>query len=155
MRTRQEVGAQALDMARRVACLRGWHPALGRAEIAALLPMLETERLNGRRLVGLTGDASMDDLAAAVEVSSGCQAILCHAIVWDHQQNQSLDALIDSIVDHLGDHARTGTVAVRAWRHEGRIKGVSPSQLAQRIGGRLHDQGYSICLLYTSDAADE
>ena len=146
MRTRQEVGAQALDMARHVACLRGWHPALGRAEIAALLPMLETERLNGRRLVALTGDAPVDDLNAAVEVSSGCQAILCNAIVWDHQQNSSLDALIDSIVDHLGDHPRTGTVAVRAWRHEGRIKDVSPSRLAQRIGGRLHDQGYSIDL---------
>ena len=51
-----------------------------------------------------------------------------------------------AILDHLNHHSRNGTVAVRAWRHEGRIEGVGPSRLAQRIGGRLHDLGYAIDL---------
>ncbi len=146
MRTRQEVGAQALDMARHVACLRGWHPALARAEISALLPMLKPQRQNGRRLLDLSGEASTDKLAAAVEVSSGCQAILCDAVVWKHEEKVPLDGLIEVLLDHFQHHPRNGRVAVRAWRHEGRIDNVSPSRLAQRIGGRLHDLGYTIDL---------
>ena len=146
MRTRQEVGPQALDMARHVACLRGWHPALARAEISALLPMLEPERHNGRRLLHLNGEVSTDELASAVEVSSGCQAILCDAVVWRHEEEVSLDGLIETVLDHFQRYPRNGRVAVRAWRHEGRIDNVSPSRLAQRIGGRLHDLGYTIDL---------
>ena len=146
MRTRQEVGAQALDMARHVACLRGWHPALARAEISALLPMLKPERQNGRRLLDLNGEVSTDKLAVAVEVSSGCQAILCDAVVWDHEEQVPLDGLIEALLEHFERHPRHGRVAVRAWRHEGRIDNVSPSRLAQRIGGRLHDLGYTIDL---------
>ncbi len=146
MRTRQEVGAQAPVMARHVACLRGWHPALARAELASLLPDLETERLEGRRLMCLDGDVTEGVLSQAVAVSSGCQAILCNALVWAHQGPESMDAFIAAVIEHVQAHPQNGTVAVRAWRHEGRIEGVGPSQLAQRIGGRLSDAGYAIDL---------
>jgi hypothetical protein len=43
MRTRQEVETQAPTMASHVASLRGWHTALARAEIASLLPEVETQ----------------------------------------------------------------------------------------------------------------
>ena len=146
IRTRQEVGGLALGMVRHIACLRGWHPALARAEIAALLPEMTTTRLEGRRLVALEGGCDEIALAEAVAVSSGCQAILCEAIVWPYEGEAPLDRLMPAILDHLNHHPRDGTVAVRAWRHEGRIEGVGPSRLAKRIGGRLHDLGYAIDL---------
>ena len=146
IRTRQEVGGSALGMVRHIACLRGWHPALARAEIAALLPEMTTTRLEGRRLVALEGGCDEIALAEAVAVSSGCQAILCEAIVWPCEGEAPLDRLMPAILEHLNHHPRDGTVAVRAWRHEGRIEGVGPSRLAQRIGGRLHDLGYAIDL---------
>ena len=146
IRTRQEVGGSALGMVRHIACLRGWHPALARAEIAALLPEMTTTRLEGRRLLALEGGCNEIALAEAVAVSSGCQAILCEAIVWPCEGEAPIDRLMPAILDHLNHHPRDGTVAVRAWRHEGRIEGVGPSRLAQRIGGRLHDLGYAIDL---------
>ncbi|MDA8615583.1 hypothetical protein N9L27_02010 [Candidatus Poseidoniales archaeon] len=133
-------------MVRHIACLRGWHPALARAEIAALLPEMTTTRLEGRRLLALEGGCDEVALAEAVAVSSGCQAILCEAIVWPCEGEAPIDRLMPAILDHLNHHPRDGTVAVRAWRHEGRIEGVGPSLLAQRIGGRLHDLGYAIDL---------
>jgi len=119
---------------------------MARAEIAALLPQMETNPLNGRRLLELKGDASIKHLDEAVAISSGCQAILCNALIWSWGQHQSLDALIKSVAKHIAQHEREGSVAVRAWRHEGRIEGLGPSQLAQKIGGQFHDLGYDIDL---------
>ena len=119
---------------------------MARAEIAALLPQMETNPLSGRRLLELKGDASIKHLAEAVAISSGCQAILCNAVIWSWEQHQSLDALVTSVSEHIALHEREGSVAVRAWRHEGRIEGLGPSQLAQKIGGRFHDLGYAIDL---------
>ena len=133
-------------MARHIACLRGWHPALARAEITALMPQMSVTRLEARRLVAIAGDGDEDTLAQAVRVSSGCQAILTDAVLWSCKSESDVDGLIVSVLEHLQQHPREGSVAVRAWRHEGRIEGVGPSQLAQRIGGRLHDLGYSIDL---------
>ena len=146
IRTRQEVGGSALGMVRHIACLRGWHPALARAEIAALLPEMAITRLEGRRLLALEGGTDVMGLAEAVAVSSGCQAILCDAIVWPCEGEATIERLMPAILEHLNNHPRDGTVAVRAWRHEGRIEGVGPSRLAQRIGGRMHDLGYAIDL---------
>lgn len=146
IRTRQEVRAQALGMVRHVACLRGWHPALARAEIAALLPHMETNLLRARRLVEMVGETSIQVMQEAVEISSGCQAILCNALVWDWDQNQSLDELVSRVAKHITQHQRKGSIAVRAWRHEGRIEGLGPSRLAQKIGGQFHDLGYTIDL---------
>ena len=146
IRTRQEVGGSALGMVRHIACLRGWHPALARAEIAALLPEMAITRLEGRRLLALEGGTDVMGLAEAVAVSSGCQAILCDAIVWPCEGEATIERLMPAILEHLNNHPLDGTVAVRAWRHEGRIEGVGPSRLAQRIGGRMHDLGYAIDL---------
>ena len=90
IRIGQEVEAQALTMASHVASLRGWHPALARAEIAALLPQAELLRLESRRLVQLNGDISIEQMQAAVECSSGCQALLWDAIVWKHEEDSTV-----------------------------------------------------------------
>jgi tRNA (guanine10-N2)-dimethyltransferase len=133
-------------MVRHIACLRGWHPALARAEIAALLPEMAITRLEGRRLLSLEGSTDEMALSQAVAVSSGCQAILCEAIVCSGEGDALIDRLMPAILEYLNNHPRDGTVAVRAWRHEGRIEGVGPSHLAQQIGGRMHDLGYAIDL---------
>ena len=133
-------------MARHIACLRGWHPALARAEISALLPQMSVTRIEARRLVALTGDCQDEVLLRAVRISSGCQAILTDALLWHCTSKSDIDGLIASVLERLELDPREGSVAVRAWRHEGRIEGVGPSQLAQRIGGQLDELGYSIDL---------
>ena len=114
---------------------------MARAEIAALLPQMETNPLSGRRLLELKGDASIKHLAEAVAISSGCQAILCNAVIWSWEQHQSLEALVTSVSEHIALHEREGSVAVRAWRHEGRIEDLGTRQSAQKLGGRFHDIG--------------
>lgn len=125
-----------------VASLRGWHPALARAEIASLLPTASVVRLKSRRLVMLEGDVSLVEMKAAVECSSGCQAVLFNAVVWP--VHDGIDGFLLAISSYLESFPRTGSVAVRAWRHEGKIESVGPSQLARQIGGLLSSSGYSI-----------
>lgn len=131
-------------MGKHVACLRGWHPALARAEIAALLPTASIVRMKSRRLVMVEGDVSSSHIRAAVECSSGCQAVLFDAVVWPLSDGS--DGFLSAISSYLESYPRTGSVAVRAWRHEGKIESVGPSQLARQIGGLLSHSGYPIDL---------
>ena len=144
IRIRQEGEAQAPTMASHVASLRGWHPALARAEVSALLPHAKLIRLASRRLVRLEGDISPSQMQATVERASGCQALLCHAVVWEHEVDTS--AFIEQMQTYLEAYPRTGSVAVRAMKHEGKMAGVSSRELARKIGGMLSSQGYSIDL---------
>ena len=144
IRTRQEVEAQALTMASHVASLRGWHTALARAEIASLLPSAVVKRLPARRLVQLDGDVSPEHMLEAVNSSSGCQALLTHAVLWSTEQ--SIDSLLEQMSDYIQTHTRTGSVAVRSWKHEGKMEGVSARELMRKIGGMLSSHGYKIDL---------
>ena len=144
IRIGQEVEAQALNMASHVASLRGWHPALARAEIAALLPQAELLRLESRRLVRLEGDVSLEQMQAAVDCSSGCQALLWDAIVWKHDEDST--AFFQLIRAYLDTYPRKGSVAVRSMKHEGKMAGVSSREYARTIGGILSSLGYPIDL---------
>lgn len=144
IRIGQEVEAQALTMASHVASLRGWHPALARAEIAALLPQAELLRLESRRLVQLNGEISIEQMQSAVECSSGCQALLWDAIVWKHEEDST--AFYQHLDTYLETYPRTGSVAVRSMKHEGKMTGVSSREYARTIGGILSSQGYPIDL---------
>ena len=144
IRTRQEVEAQALTMASHVASLRGWHTALARAEIASLLPSAVVKRLPARRLVQLDGDVSPEHMLEAVNSSSGCQALLTHAVLWSTEQ--SIDSLLEQMSDYIQTHTRTGSVAFRSWKHEGKMEGVSARELMRKIGGMLSSHGYKIDL---------
>lgn len=144
IRTRQEVEAQALTMASHVASLRGWHTALARAEIASLLPSAVVKRLPARRLVQLDGDVSPEHMLEAVNSSSGCQALLTHAVLWSTEQ--SIDSLLEQMSDYIQTYTRTGSVAVRSWKHEGKMEGVSARELMRKIGGMLSSHGYKIDL---------
>ncbi len=131
-------------MASHVASLRGWHPALARAEISALLPHTKLVRLASRRLVRLEGEPTLEQMQAAVDCSSGCQALLLDAIVWKHDADTS--AFIEQMKSYLETYPRLGSVAVRPMKHEGKIAGVSSRDLARKIGGILSSQKYSIDL---------
>ena len=144
IRTRQEVEVQALTMASHVASLRGWHTALARAEISSLLPMAVVKRLPARRLIQLEGEISPEHMLEAVNCSSGCQALLSHAVLWSTEQ--PIDSLLKQMSDYIQTHTRTGAVAVRSWKHEGKMEGVSARDLMRKIGGMLSSHGYKIDL---------
>ena len=144
IRTRQEVEAQALTMASHVASLRGWHTALARAEIASLLPEASLKRLPARRMVQLEGEISAERMLEAVNCSSGCQALLSHAVLWS--RGDGIDSLLERMGAYIQAHVRTGSVAVRSWKHEGKMEGVSARELMRKIGGMLSKQGYQIDL---------
>jgi len=144
IRIRQEGEVQALTMASHVASLRGWHPALARAEVSALLPHAKLIRLTSRRLVRLEGDLSLSEMQDAVDCASGCQALLFDAVVWDNKEDTS--AFIEQMKSYLETYPRSGSVAVRPMKHEGKMAGVSSRDLARKIGGILSSQEYSIDL---------
>ncbi len=144
MRTRQEVETQAPTMASHVASLRGWHTALARAEIASLLPEVELKRLSARRLVQLEGEISGERMLEAVNCSSGCQALLSHAVLWS--RDDGIDSLIEKMGAYIQTYTRKGSVAVRSWKHEGKMEGVSARELMRKIGGMLSEQDYQIDL---------
>ena len=127
-----------------IASLRGWHPALARAEIAALLPNAVVQRMTSRRLVRIDAELTGQEMKEAVLCSSGCQALLEHAVVW--QKTESIDSLVERMAEYIDSHTRTGTVAVRSWKHDGKMEGVSARELVRKIGGLLSRKGYSIDL---------
>ena len=131
-------------MASHVASLRGWHPALARAEISALLPHATLTRLSSRRLVELDGNISLQEMQSAVECASGCQALLCHAVVWNREEDSSV--FFEQIQTYLANHPRNGSVAVRSMKHEGKMAGISSREFAGKIGGMMSSQGYDIDL---------
>lgn len=144
IRIGQEVEAQAPTMASHVASLRGWHPALARAEVASLLPQAKLIRLESRRLVQLEGDISLEQMHTAVECASGCQALLWNAILWKHEEDST--AFYEHLRTYLEAYPRTGSAAVRSMKHEGKMPGVSSREFARTIGGILSSQGYPIDL---------
>ena len=127
-----------------LACLRGWHPGLAYAELAALLPQSTlrpeiTERwcrvdgaLPGRRL-------------EALELASGLQCFLLDGVV-QSTNDTNAEAWLEGMHTYLNSHPVDGTVAVRAWKQGGKIPGWSLRELTGRLGGLLHDMGSTIDL---------
>ena len=126
-----------------VACLRGWHPALAKAELKTLLPNAEIRSSNAPRLVTVS-DTTSEQQQAALLVASGLQCFLTGGRFHAWAGNQS--KLLEEVEEYLSEHKVEGSVAVVPWRQEGKIKGCSTSTLAGAIGGILHRMGYSIDL---------
>lgn len=144
IRTGQEVEPPAPSMTSHVASLRGWHVALARAEISALLPEMTAHRLSSRRLLCLEGSAPVQRFEEAVSCSSGCQAILLNAVIWSVEDG--LETLFQRVEAYIETYPRTGSVAVRSWKHEGKMDGMSARELMRKFGGMLSAQSYSIDL---------
>ena len=63
-----------------LACLRGWHPGLAKAELAALLPEARFETETSARWIRVAG-ASEARRTAALQLASGLQCFLHDGVV--------------------------------------------------------------------------
>ncbi len=118
---------QSID-ATTVIVLRGWHPALSRAEAEAMFPECEIERTDARRLLTTNGSS---DWTRSNQMS-GCECVLVDGGItkWT-----SLEDLLDLI-----DCQKVDKMAVECWRHEGKLP-ISTKDVEMQIGGLFHDKG--------------
>ena len=127
-----------------LACLRGWHPGLARAELQALLPEATLAADTSPRWCRVRGSTAAQR-REALELASGLQCFLLNGVV---QSTEAADeaAWLASMKRYLDEHPVQGSVAVRGWRQGGKLSGWSVSNLSGQLGGLLHDMGCSIDL---------
>ncbi len=127
-----------------LACLRGWHPGLAKAELAALMPDARLEMERSARWIRVHGgsDTRRDE---ALRIASGLQCFLLDAVV-STTDDVSPEAWLESMVAYVDAHPVEGTVAVRAWKQGAKIPGWSTSELSRQLGGVLFERGYSVDL---------
>ena len=134
-------------MAASIVCLRGWHPALAKAELESLFPNNRITPFDSPRLVALEGEINLEQAAMNVNCSSGIQAILTNCIIMDWDNNdETKNQFVQKVGEMIEKSTKNGTIGVYSWRQEGRIDGLSGSEIASSIGGIATDLGYSINL---------
>ena len=131
-------------MAQHIAVLRGWHPALALAELAALLPSHNPMASESNRLAILEGRLNLSEAFETLSVSSGCQAILLNGFIHNWQDDQSV--LLEKIENYLQNNQRDGKMAVVPLRIEGKISQFSSSKIAGKIGSIMSEMGCQIDL---------
>tara|TARA_X000001036_G_scaffold330505_1_gene309221 strand:- start:382 stop:1605 length:1224 start_codon:yes stop_codon:yes gene_type:complete len=143
LREHQEGKATGGFMGEHLACLRGWHPALANAELAALLPGAN-HRPTGACRWTFVGNTTPPQRNQALRVASGLQCFLEDGIIhpWDDDEV----VFLERVETYLNQHPVSGSVAVKPWRQEGKIPTLSTSQLAGNIGGLMVRSGYDIDL---------
>ena len=122
-----------------LACLRGWHSGLARAELQALLPEATLAADTSPRWCRVRGSTAAQR-REALELASGLQCFLLEGVV---QSTQTVDesAWLTVMQTYLDQHPVEGTVAVRGWKQGRKISGWSLSNLSGQLGGLLHDMG--------------
>ena len=131
-------------MAQHIAVLRGWHPALAMAELAALLPSHYPTISESNRLAKLEGELSPSEAFESLSISSGCQAILLNGFIHNWQNDESI--LLEKVETYLQNNHREGKMAVVPLRIEGKLSQFSSSQIAGKIGGIMSRMGWQIDL---------
>lgn len=144
LREHEEGQATGPSMGDWVACLRGWHPALSKAELAALLPEASLATTNSNRWVRVS-NASLEERNEARRVASGLQCFLVDGTIHS-TESITTEAWFKAMGDYLDAHPVEGSVAVRGWKQGGKIKGWSLSGLSGTLGGMLHDRGNPVDL---------
>ena len=127
-----------------LACLRGWHPALAKAELVALLPTANLSPTASPRWWTVQ-QTTEDERSEALAVASGLQCFLRAGIVAGVSQ-EGQEAWLNDMKAYLANHPVEGTVAVRSWKQGEKLPEWGPTTLAKRLGGVLHDMGYTIDL---------
>ena len=127
-----------------LACLRGWHPCLAKAELSALLPEADLSPTPSDRWWRLGGVETSEGLEA-LAVASGLQCFLVDGLVSLVEETDQ-DTWLETIRLYLNQHPVSGSVAVRAWKQGGKIPGWSLTALSGRLGAVLHRQGCTIDL---------
>lgn len=111
-----------------IIALRGWHPAIARAEAKAMFADSDIARTGSRRLLTATGESDWEN----AELMSGCECVLVGGGIakWT-----SLEDLLQQIQSEKVDD-----MAIECWRHEGKIP-VSTKDIERQVGGLFHDKG--------------
>ena len=112
-----------LNMA--VISLRGWHPAIARAEAEAMFGQASITRGDSRRLLIAEGDCDWEK----AEIMSGTECVLIDGGICDWT---SLDDLLSQIKVE-----KTENMAVVCWRHEGKIP-IGTKEIERAVGGKFH-----------------
>ena len=111
-----------------IIALRGWHPAIARAEAKAMFSKSEIEMTEARRILVAYGESDWENAYKM----SGCECVLVGGGIakWE-----SLDAFLSLISVTAKD-----SMAVECWRHEGKIP-VATKDIERHVGGKFHDLG--------------
>ena len=111
-----------------IIALRGWHPAISRAEARAMFSSSKIERTDARRLLIANGES---DWTHAVRMS-GCECVLIGGGIakWE-----SLDYFLNEITVTAKE-----SMAIECWRHEGKLP-VATRDIERHLGGKFHDAG--------------
>ena len=111
-----------------VIALRGWHPAISRAEAVSMFPEAEMCRTDARRLMLAVGQSEW----SRADIMSGCECVL---IEGGMAKWTSLDDFLKLINCEKRDD-----MAVECWRHEGKLP-VATKEIEMQVGGMFHDVG--------------
>ena len=111
-----------------IIALRGWHPAISRAEAMAMFSNSKIERTEARRLLIANGESDWGN----AHRMSGCECVLVGGGITKWK----------SIGDLLAKIAVTAkeSMAVECWRHEGKLP-VATRDIERHLGGKFHDGG--------------
>ncbi|MBG45567.1 MAG: hypothetical protein CMB76_03500 [Euryarchaeota archaeon] len=111
-----------------IIALRGWHPAIARAEAKAMFADSDIARTDSRRLLTATGESDWEN----AKLMSGCECVLVNGGI---SKWTSLENLLQQIKSE-----KVEDMAVECWRHEGKIP-VATKDIERQVGGLFHDKG--------------
>lgn len=111
-----------------IIALRGWHPAIARAEANAMFSDSELRRTDSRRLLIAKGESDWKN----AEIMSGCECVLVNGGM---SKWTSLEDLLQQIKSEKVDD-----MAIECWRHEGKLP-VASRDVERQVGGLFHDKG--------------
>jgi len=140
MRCREEPAPVGKRMGECIVSLRGWHPALARAEVSALFPNETVKALSSPRLAQLTFSEGAEEFS----ISAGIEAVFTNGINEDWVDEQLLLGQVKQYLEQY-PHGHS-SCAVHAWKHGQGIEGCSRTGLAGKIGGILSRMGATINL---------
>ena len=111
-----------------IIALRGWHPAIARAEAQSMFPDSVIQRTDARRLLIAEGESDWQN----ANRMSGCECVLVDGgiVKWN-----SLDDLLDLIPSK-----KVEDMAIECWRHEGKIP-VATKDIEMQVGGLFKEKG--------------
>ena len=111
-----------------IIALRGWHPAIARAEAMAMFGNSVISRTESRRLLIATGESDWKN----AELMSGCECVVVNGGM---SKWTSLEDLLQQIKSEKVDD-----MAIECWRHEGKLP-VASRDVERQVGGLFHDKG--------------
>ena len=111
-----------------IIALRGWHPAIARAEAVSMLPNSVIKQTDARRLLIAEGESDWNNANSM----SGCECVLIGGGI---KKWSSLEDLLEVIPSKMAEE-----MAVECWRHEGKIP-VATKDIEMQVGGLFKQKG--------------